>query len=373
MTGSEHRRALPFMPFAVVAAIGSVQNETDHRLLTRAVCELVAVKNEIFAERCTGVGSTGAPAAAVAERAQKWVINFYQPFLGPSHTTKLHRLAVHLLEEFRLRGNLFDGNTGYNATLHKAVKAAYKAPNKRRDQFVEQLLVNQQVAALLLEEVERPIAAGSDATSVHAERRSRPLRFSHRCTAAQLARKRKLPGLCTVLEVEDSASLFYCDSIYYGNPSAPRRGRVANTIRAAASFHGAPWYDWLQYRGPGGTKCYGQAALVVQSRSGRRKRLVVRRAEEAAPREGCVLSDYGCQRLRWAVPSSGNAVRLDVVEVNDIVGWVAVEHDWEDLCERHGLLVMPNAVPSTAAELRAARFFVNAFAVSDAGEETDDE
>ena len=373
MTGSEHRRALPFMPFVVVAAIGSVQNETDHRLLTRAVCELVAVTNEIFAERCTGGGITGAQAAAVAERGQKWVIDYYQPLLGPSHTTKLHRLAVHLLDEFRLRGNLFDGNTGYNETLHKAVKAAYKATNKRRDQFVEQLLVNQQVAALLLEEVERPIAAGSDATSVHAERRSRPLRFSHRCTAAELARKRKLPGLCTVLEVEDSASLFYCDSIYYGNPSAPRRGRVANTIRAAASFHGAPWYDWLQYRGPGGTKCYGQAALVVQSRSGRRKRLVVRRAEEAAPREGCVLSDYGCQRLRWAVPSSGNAVRLDVVEVIDIVGWVAVEHDWEDLCERHGLLVMPNAVPSTAAELRAARFFVNAFAVSDAGEETDDE
>jgi len=49
------------------------------------------------------------------------------------------------------------------------------------------------------------------------------------------------------------------------------------------------------------------------------------------------------------------------VEVTSIVGWVAVEHDWEDLCERHGLLVMPNEVPSTAAELRAACFFVNAF------------
>mgnify|MGYP000170559481 CR=1 FL=1 len=304
-----------------------MQDETDHGLVTRAVCELVAVTKNIFAERCTGGGITGSQAAAVAERARKWVIDYYQPLLGPSHTTKLHRLAVHLLDEFRLRANLFDGNTGYNEKLHKAVKAAYKATNKRRDQFVEQLLVNQQVAAYLLEEEERPVTADPDATLANAGRRSRPLRFSRRCTAAQLARNRKIPGLCAVLEVEGSETLYYCDSVYYGNPSAPRRGRVANTIRAAPSFHGAPWYDWLQYTGPGGTQYYGQAALVVQSRAGRRKRLVVRRAEEAPPHEGCVLTDYGCQRLRWAVPSNGDAARLDVVDVNDIVGWVAVEHD----------------------------------------------
>jgi len=115
------------MPFAVVAAIGSVHDETDHRLLKRAVCELVAMTNEIFSERCTGGGITGAQAAEVAERAQKWVFDYYQPILCPSHTTQLHRLAVHLLDEFHLRGNLFDGNTGYNEELHKAVKAAYKA------------------------------------------------------------------------------------------------------------------------------------------------------------------------------------------------------------------------------------------------------
>jgi len=135
------------MPFAVVAAIGSEHDETDHRLLTRAVCELVAMTNEIFSERCTGRGVTGAQSAEAAERAQKWVSDYYQPLLGPSHTTKLHRLAVHLLDEFRLRGTFFDGNTGYNEELRKAVKAAYKATNRRRYQFITQLPVNQQVAA----------------------------------------------------------------------------------------------------------------------------------------------------------------------------------------------------------------------------------
>jgi len=97
--------------------------------VTRAVCELVAVTKNIFAERCTGGGIAGSQAAVAAVRARKWVIDYYQPLLGPSHTTKLHSLAVHLLDEFRLRANLFDGNTGYNEKLHKAVKAAYKATN----------------------------------------------------------------------------------------------------------------------------------------------------------------------------------------------------------------------------------------------------
>jgi len=105
--------------------------------------------------------------------------------------------------------------------------------------------VNQQVAACLLEEEERPIIADPDATFANAGRRSRPLQFSRRCTAAQLARNRKIPGLCAVSEEEGSETLYYCDSVYYGNPSAPSRGRVANIIRAAPSFHGAPWYDWL--------------------------------------------------------------------------------------------------------------------------------
>ena len=42
-----------------------------------------------------------------------------------------------------------------------------------------------------------------------------------------------------------------------------------------------------------------------------------------------------------------------------------MEHDWEDHRERHGLLVMHKQVSSTVAELRAASFFVTAFAVSD--------
>jgi len=167
-------------------------------------------------------------------------VEYYQPLLGPSHATKLHGLAVHLLDELRLRRNMYDGNTGFNEQLHKAVKAAYKSTSKRRDQFSEQLLVIQQAAAFLLEEEEVPVAVGSDETWANAGRRSRPLWFSHRGTASKLVRKRNFPGLCAVMEVAESINLFYCHSVYYASPSASQRGRVANTIRAADSFHGAP-------------------------------------------------------------------------------------------------------------------------------------
>ena len=272
---------------------------------------------------------------------------------------------------------LFDGCTGYNEKLRKAVKAAYEATNKRREQLVEQLLVNHKVADFFLEEAEHPMTADPDATLANTGRRSRPLRFSRRCTAAQLARNRTMPELCTFVDMESSETLYYCDTVYYGTPSSPRRFRVANTIQAAPSFHAAPAYDWIHYTGPGGSQYYGQAARDVQSRAVRRKRLVVRRAEEGASHEVCVLTDNGCQRLRSAVPSGGDAARLDVVHVKDIVGWVgwvAVEHDWKDLCEQHGLLFMPDEVRSTGVELRATRFFVTAkIAVSNAEADTDDE
>jgi len=70
------------LPVAVIVAIGSVEDETYHRRFTRVIRELMAVTNEIFAKWCTGGGITGADEVAVAERAQEWVIELYQPLLG---------------------------------------------------------------------------------------------------------------------------------------------------------------------------------------------------------------------------------------------------------------------------------------------------
>jgi len=121
-------------------------------------------------------------------------------------------------------------------------------PVRRTNQFVEQLLVNQQVVNVL--ERGGHHAAEVDPVPASSVRpcRYRPLRYTSRSTAGQLARKRKLPGLCPALQIEESSTLLYSDSLSYGNLSSSRRWWAVNTAPAAAGFHGAPWYDWVQYR-----------------------------------------------------------------------------------------------------------------------------
>jgi len=392
MTGSEHLRALPFTPFAVIGVADSDGNGVDHSILTLAICELVHVTNELFSARGTGGGITLAEAEMLTTKAHKWVVDHYQPVSGPSHMTKLHRMAAHLLDEFRLRGNLYDGITAYNETLHKAVKEAYNFTNHVRDQFIEQLILVEQVSHILLDDgADEPASApssevssdpeyGSQSSDTCQRRRrrrrrggARRRRYTKQYTIVHLAHIRGLPGLGTAPGVSESTTLGCAKALYYGDPARPRRGRMSHIVRAAQSIHGAPWFDWVRYRGPGEELRVGQAALVAQARSSAWARLVVRRAESALTTEGCVLTKDGWERLQWSVPADADAARLDAVEAKDIVRWSSVEYDWEDLCERHGATVMPEEVPKTTAELRAARFFVDAFVTERAREEGDRE
>jgi len=119
--------------------------------------------------------------------------------------------------------------------------------------------------------------------------------------------------------------------------------------------------------------------VVLNTRARGWQRLVVKRAGKAVSLPECVLTKYGCERLQWDV-AEGGAVCLDVIKAEDVVGWLAVEYDWENLSKRHGGLLMPTDVPSTDEELRATRLFVNAFvsrecmsAQEDEGESDDQE
>jgi len=110
-TGSEYRRAITFLPFAVVGVAVSGDDGTDPTALTDAICELVDVTNVLFSERCTWGGLTSAEADVMATKEHTWVVDDHEEVLGPSHTTKLLRLSAYSLDESRLRGNLYDGNT----------------------------------------------------------------------------------------------------------------------------------------------------------------------------------------------------------------------------------------------------------------------
>ena len=85
---------------------------------------------------------------------------------------------------------------------------------------------------------------------------------------ANLAASRRITGLAAALrrsaELDQSHGLYvleealHCDettpfsssnSLYYGDPFSPGRGRAQYTVRCVPSFHGTPWYEWLRYRG----------------------------------------------------------------------------------------------------------------------------
>ena len=140
-------------------------------------------------------------------------------------------------------------------------------------------------------------------------------------------------------------------------------------MRAARRLHGAPWAGLMRYRGPDGELRVGQAALVTETGSRAWVRLIARRSETCPPTADWALTKKACERLRWGMPVGGDATRLDSVEANYSVRWLPVDYDWEDLCERHGLTVMPDKVPTATAELCSARFSVIAFVSERAWEE----
>lgn len=275
------------------------------------ICELVALTNLLFAARRADGGITLREAAVLGKNAHEWVVNAFQPVLGPSHTTKLHRLSAHLLDEFRLRGNLSDGNSALNESLHKAVKAAYKGTNKKRGQLIEQLIMNEQVHLQLAEEDRdasdrsEKSGSGGDESSApvqrtrHAHGRLRRLRrrYSRKQSGSRTAANRNISGLADALGCDGDALLFPRSSIYFGNASLGRT-RAHYTIRESPNFHGSPWFDRLRYRGEDGEVLVGQAALAVSNRTGSWERLVVRRAKAAPAQPDCVLTQYGCERLQ---------------------------------------------------------------------------
>lgn len=364
LTGRENRSALPFLPFAVVGLGGATG--VDHRILTTAVADFAALTKGLFADCCLG-GGTGLTldeAELLAIRAQRWALDLYQPVLGPSHTTKLHKLAAHVFDEFRLRGNMHDGNTSYNEQLHKLVKLAYRLTNHKRTDFLEQLLLVEQVTELLTQERQSELDAAGDLNATGDQQRPRPRRIrrrGRRTTLGALASSRRLSGLVDAVGLPASTILLVRNSTFLGDAAMSSHGRADFTVRAAPELWGRAWYDWVRYRDATGAIVIGRAEAVLANASGTWERLVVSRSQTVDPEPGGVLSSYGCQRLKWSVRPGARATTLDDIPVSAIVGLVSVEYDWEDLCTRHGHRVMPTEVRKTYEETTAQRFFTNAF------------
>lgn len=71
----------------------------------------------------------------------------------PVHTSKLHRLVRHLRAELELRGNLWEGDTCQNESLHKICKRMYQSSNKRGPTLALQMMREEQAQSEVLRRI----------------------------------------------------------------------------------------------------------------------------------------------------------------------------------------------------------------------------
>lgn len=329
------------------------------------------------------VHTSGTEVAAMVEAAHE-VGRRAQVLLGPVHTIKLHRIMRHLRAEFEGRGNLWEGDTSANESLHKVCKKMYLRSNKRGPTLALQMMRGEQAQTEILrglpaddsdddegtDDEERAeernaieLAHAEDVTSVPPA----ILSMSTRGVRVAVGDLSALPGLQDLpylLEMDAAESVSVAKTLKYYARFEWGAATRQQYLRATPSFNGKPWYDHVRYHGDNGEVRWGEARLVLR-RVGRSRAgcaVVVRRMSVVAPEPGCVLTSHGCQRLGWHFNTpDATWPTVEVVDVGRLRRLENIVPDWGDLADRHGLDVRPSKKLVSAVEFRRERFFVNAF------------
>jgi len=356
LKGKEHREAAHFFVFAAAGLFGRTgAGGRHHRVLTWVLCELAAILKSAFDVR----PKTWAQAKSVCRRMSRRIENDCQTLFGPSHTTKLHRAVSHLLDEFILRGNLQDGNTGVNEALQKFFKQAFAVTNKSRDKAALQMVLAEQIKSLV--------------------RRSRQVSKTPAKKAATVRRVRARGAVSSVSELAATSGLVALDEALHCSTSdyvttqsgallpgaGDHRARGERTMLWTTRDLGVrPWYDWVRYRADDGTARVGQARAVVAAHNGTVMRAVVlHRAEYASSVLDCPFTAYGCKRLQWCSQVRQGKVRpdLEAIALHQVIEVLCVEHDWEEWVDRVGVCRFSKSFASDASDWRDYRFFINNF------------
>jgi len=432
------------------APVPDITNTTDayrslfgtrpmHEAVLVVVCSAAALMNKLCGDNeAEGLQRTTEEATALQKEAYQFVCHYVAVLFGPVHTTKMHALAFHLLDELLNRGNLIEADTSVNESLHRLAKIMFANTNKQTTSFPVQMLRCEQTLARIIADdahdkmraeaglpvigrsaggrawlvdangemvpdegapgVGPPVAnrllQGDTAGEVQAEvedaddeatttelggaggagrrrggrLRRRRVRISGRrvrvceVTAADGGR---LKGLQELLGLGAEQHLIVGNSQKFEAELEWRPSRrLDQFVRAAPMFYRKPWFDHVIFRDANfpGKPQYGLARLLVRAVDGvRRDVVVVQRLVDAAPRDNCVLTQFGCKRLRWDIDEETGFPKLAALALVDIQRLEHIVPDFEELCERHGLLGTPATIADTPHERRRQRYFSNIF------------
>lgn len=362
-------------------------------------------------------------AADLSKHAEEFVLHYMTPILGPTHTSKVHKLLRHVLSSIKMHGSLANGNTSGNEAHHKLDKKFYRRTNKSIAKFTGQIVRQAQgtreVLARLKEadaevlqaatsaglrdgargalDAATPAAAGDlprggaaarvPNGAVGASSRSdrgqaplalpalppRPRRNRLRLTVRDLSRRPGLQGLAAALDCLPTLKVGVVPSkkitahLECGWP-------LTQIVRASSSFHGTPWYDAVFYTldtnsthteggGDGASdqavQYLGEVRAIINGADEDIAVICNMSPVECAP--SCPLSARECMRFKWAVPASGDEWSIALVPIRRIVRVVHLVPDFGDVLRRRGPFALPTAIGGPVNDLRAMHYFVNPF------------
>lgn len=397
-------------------AYRAVWNNTP---VDEAITAMFAEFAVLHAELCGYVCSCAPPPLTldtgkhIADRAERFVTMYVTPILGPQHSTKVHKLMCHVMDAIRMHGNINNGNSGINESMHKEDKPYYARTNKDMEDFTRQLIVQAQGARTIQQRVARRVAAGaesgglagaeessssSDSDADHGGSRGggssgavgenaavyqqgRPLLSSspaaaatgttaavvsssaHHLRSIRLSTMARLPGLAGVaaaLNLPEHAFVRVLSRIEI-NAVFDCGWTTKQLLYASPCFRRTPWYDFVLYH-PTEDRSVVSVAEV---------RAIVRRPEgdfavmaemdvvQGVPR--CPFIARGCTRLAWRVADGHSDVCLQSVPVASIRRVLHVVPDFGDVVKRLGVEARPAVWTDPVEERLAMRFFINAF------------
>lgn len=338
----------------------------------------------------------------MCKQAEEFVLNYMTPILGPLHTIKVHKLLRHVLDSITMHGNLQNGNTSTNESEHKVDKKFYRRTNKSIATFTAQIVRQSQGTREVLKRLDAddaellrstPPAVGASAALAAAaggaagapravSARHSPMgapqlpllmRTRLRMTVASLSRRPGLQSIGRVLNRPAKYKLGVTQSKKFVaelDCGAP----LVQIVRASSSFRGTPWYDAVLYtldsasrtstendanQHDASVQFIGEVRAIIRGKD--EDLAVICNMAPAPSASPCPLSARECSVLKWAVPADGGDWSITVVPFRFIVRVVHVVPDFADLLKRRGVLALPPAVGGPLADLRAMRYFVNAF------------
>jgi len=359
-----------------------------HRAVTTMFAEYAVLYSRIAGQATTSLPPTMTvdEGADIGAQATRFINELVTPLLGQINRTKVNLLLSHLCECVKLHGDLRNGNTGMNETLHKADKAYYLRTNKDPRTFTFQLVRQAQGARAALEKLYaadkdradmwceaggseraggRPIGRRPRAhrrrRSARGVRRSKKMLYHLKCVPVGAIAQR--PGLTRFPELVGLHANDKVRSVSRGAIDGVFEcgGKAKQLLHCAEEFRASSWYDSVVYKpiSSSSQRCVGEVRALIQQETG--YSAVIMEMAPVGAEDDCPLAARGSQRVRWQMWDAEADCAIRVVPLEQVVRVVHVLPDFSDLAARRRFSVAPAARDAPLQDRLDMRYWLNAF------------